>query len=135
MFPFWKQCYIYLPLLLPLPLLIDCLCAKPLQSCPALWYSMDYGPFARPVHGILQARILEQVAMASSRGYLPDPGVELTSRMSPALAGVFFMTSASWEAHRLNIEYVHPNFICGCLTTIVMVFFFNCFLLAALGLP
>ena len=31
-------------------------------------------------------------------GYLPDPGVELTSLMSPALGGVFFTTSATWEA-------------------------------------
>ena len=29
---------------------------------------------------------------------LPDPGTEATSLMSPALAGVFFTTSATWEA-------------------------------------
>ena len=33
-----------------------------------------------------------------SLGDLPDPGIELTSLMSPALAGRFFTTSAAWEA-------------------------------------
>ena len=47
--------------------------------------------------GILQARILEWVAMPSSR-YLPDPGMEPRSLMSPALAGGLFTTSVTWEA-------------------------------------
>ena len=32
-------------------------------------------------------------------GDLPDQGIEPTSLMSPALAGSFFTTSATWEAH------------------------------------
>ena len=35
-------------------------------------------------------------------GDLPDPGVEPASLMSPALAGRFFTTSATWEAHGLR---------------------------------
>ena len=31
-------------------------------------------------------------------GDLPDPGIEPISLMSPALAGMFFTTSAIWEA-------------------------------------
>ena len=31
-------------------------------------------------------------------GHLPNPGIEPTSLTSPALAGRFFTTSASWEA-------------------------------------
>ena len=31
-------------------------------------------------------------------GDLPDPGIEHTSLASPALAGGFFTTSATWEA-------------------------------------
>ena len=31
-------------------------------------------------------------------GHLPDPGLESTSLTSPALAGDFFTTSATWEA-------------------------------------
>ena len=68
-----------------------------LQSCPILCYSMDCGPPGSSVHGILQARILGWVSMPSS-GDLPDPGMELTSLMSPALAGRFFTTGAAWKA-------------------------------------
>ena len=32
-------------------------------------------------------------------GDLPDPGMEPIALMSPALAGGFFTTSATWEAH------------------------------------
>ena len=35
-------------------------------------------------------------------GDLPDPGIELVSLMSPALAGGFFTTSATWEAWALD---------------------------------
>ena len=49
------------------------------------------------VHGILQARILEWVVMPSSRGS-SWPGIEPASLMSPALAGKFFTTTATWEA-------------------------------------
>ena len=31
-------------------------------------------------------------------GHLPNPGIEPTSLTSPALAGGFFTTSATWEA-------------------------------------
>ena len=34
-----------------------------------------------------------------SPGHLPNSGIEPISLMSPALAGGFFTTSASWEAH------------------------------------
>ena len=33
-------------------------------------------------------------------GDAPNPGIEPASLMSPALAGVFFTTSATWEAQR-----------------------------------
>ena len=32
-------------------------------------------------------------------GNLPNPGIEPSSLMSPALAGGFFTTSTTWEAH------------------------------------
>ena len=49
------------------------------------------------VHGVLPARILECVTMPSSRD-LPDPGIEPAFLTSPALAGEFFTSSATWEA-------------------------------------
>ena len=47
-------------------------CAKLLQSCSTLCRPVDCSPPGSSVHGILQARILEWVAMPSSRGsFLP----------------------------------------------------------------
>ena len=76
-----------------------CLCmrAKSLQSCPTLCNPTDRSPPGSSVHGILQARILEWVAIPSFRD-LPDPGIEPMSLMSSALAGRFFTTSATSEA-------------------------------------
>ena len=48
------------------------------------------------VHEILQARILEWVAVPSSRGS-SNLGIELESLMPPALAGRFLTTSTTWE--------------------------------------
>ena len=45
-----------------------CLHAKSLQSCPILCDTMDCSLPGSSVHGILQTRILEWVAMPSSRG-------------------------------------------------------------------
>ena len=69
---------------------------KSLQSCATLCDPRDCSPPGSSVHGILQARILEWVAISSYRD-LPNPGIEPTSLTSPALAGGFFTTSASWE--------------------------------------
>ena len=51
-----------------------CVCVKVLvlQSCPTLSDPMDCSP-GSPVHRILQARILERVAISFSRG-LSQPG-------------------------------------------------------------
>ena len=38
----------------------------------------------------------------SPPGHLPDPGIELVSLTSPALAGGFFIPSATWEAPPLE---------------------------------
>ena len=54
----------------------------------------DSSPPGSSVRGILQAGILEWVAISFSRGS-SDPGIEL---MSPAVEGRFFTTSATWEA-------------------------------------
>ena len=45
-----------------------CVCVLVAQSCPTLWDPMDYSLPGSPVHGILQARILDWVAMPFSRG-------------------------------------------------------------------
>ena len=63
------------------------------QSCPTLCNPMDYSRLGSSVHGILQARELELVAILYSRGSnLPDLGIKLASLVSPALADRFFTT-------------------------------------------
>ena len=57
------------------------------------------------VHGILQARMLKWVVISTS-GDLPDPDIEPTSLTSSALAGRFFTTSTTWEAHRYESRSV-----------------------------
>ena len=42
-----------------------------------------------------------------SPGNLPDPGIESTSLAPPALAGGFFITSATWEAPWLCMGQVN----------------------------
>ena len=56
---------------------------------------MDYSPPDSSVHGILQTKIQEWVAMPSSKDL---PVIEPMSLMSSALAGRFFTTSATEEA-------------------------------------
>ena len=77
--------------------------AKSLQMCPTLCNCLNCSPPGSSVHGIVQSRILEWVAMPSSRGsswprdwtYLSCP-----SLMPPALAGTFFTTSTTWKQNR-----------------------------------
>ena len=78
--------------------LFSCVHTKLLQSCPNLCHPMDCNPPRSSVQGILQARILEWVAVPSSWGSC-QPRNQTVSLASPALAGVFFTTSATWEAH------------------------------------
>ena len=51
-----------------------CVCAKSLRLCPTLCNPVDCSPPNSSVHGILQARILEWVAISFSRGIFPTQG-------------------------------------------------------------
>ena len=59
---------------------------------------MDCSSPGSSVHRILQARILEWVAMPPPQGNIPDPETEAASLKSPVVAGRFFTTSTTWEA-------------------------------------
>ena len=72
-------------------------CLPSLQSCLTLCDPIDCSPPGSSVHGILQARILEWVAMPWFRES-PCPGIKSKSPMSLALAGEFCTTSATEEA-------------------------------------
>ena len=71
--------------------------AQSLQSCPTLCNPMGYNLPGSSVRRILQARILEWVSVPFS-GDLLNAEIELGSRMSPALEGGLFTTSATIEA-------------------------------------
>ena len=64
---------------------------KVTQSCLTLCDPMDYNPPGPSVHGILQVRTLEWVAVFSSRD-LPDPGIKPESSAPSALGDGFFTT-------------------------------------------
>ena len=69
---------------------------KSLHSFPTLCNSVDCSLPGSVFHGILQASILEWVAIPSSKGSSqPRDPIGLKS---PALAGGFITTSATWEA-------------------------------------
>ena len=73
--------------------------AKSIQLCPTLWDPMDCSPPGSSVHGILQARILEWVAIPSSRG---------SSRLKDwtwvcCIAGGFFTTASLG-----NVPFTQP---------------------------
>ena len=82
-------------------------CAKSLQSCLTLCGLMDCSPPGSSVPGILQARILEQLAIPFSRG---------SSRPRETwvflIAGRFFTIWATWEAiyiYTYIYIYIHTH--------------------------
>ena len=85
------------------PYVHACMRVQSLQSCPTLCNPMDCSPPGSSVHGILQARILERVAMAFSRGFSQ---VRDWTRIccSSCIAGGFFTHwEATWEANYVHI--------------------------------
>ena len=69
------------------------------KSSPTLCDPMDCSPPGFSVHEIVQARILECVAVSFSRD-LPDPGAKPVSPASPVLAGRFFTTEPPGKPYR-----------------------------------
>ena len=65
------------------------------QSHPTLWDPMDYSPPGSSVHGVLQARILECVAIPFSRGSSWPKDRTWVS----CIAGRFFTVSITKEAN------------------------------------
>ena len=71
--------------------------AQLLQVCPTLCDPTDCSPPGSSVCEIFQVEHWSGLAFPTP-GDLPDPGIEPMSLTSPALAGRFFTTSATWEA-------------------------------------
>ena len=67
------------------------------QSCPTLCDPMNYSPLASLSMGFSRQKYSSGLPCPPP-GDLPNPGIESPSLTSPALAGGFFTTSATWEA-------------------------------------
>ena len=78
---------------------IVCVHAQSLQSCLTQCIPMDCSPPGSSVPGIFQARILEWVAMPSSRDR-PDPGMEPASPVTPALQAVSWLAETPGKPNR-----------------------------------
>ena len=99
-----------------------CVCVLVTQSCLILCDPMNYSLPGFSVHGILQARILEWVAIPFSRGS-SGPGIECRS---PALQAdslqseppgkpmycLFSSCSLLLKCHIYKIQYFHFNLAC-----------------------
>ena len=79
-----------------------CMYAKLLQSCPALCDPIDSSPPRSSVHRILQARILEWVAMPSSRGSSWS-GDRICLSWASCAAGGFFTAESPGNHTRATI--------------------------------
>ena len=75
-------------------------CFDCIRLCATLWTIARQAP----VHGTLEARLLQWVACPSP-GDLPNPGIKPASVTSSALADGFFTTSNTWEAPQSNYIY------------------------------
>ena len=79
-------------------------CAKSLQLCPILPDPVDCSLPGSPVREILQARTLGRVALPSSRGSTQPRDRTCVSYVSRT--GRWAMTSATWEASKINLKNV-----------------------------
>ena len=83
------------------------------QLNPTLCSPLGCSLLVSSVRSIFQARIPEfsereywrAVAISSSKGSY-NSGIEISSLPSPALAGIFYITSATWEALSLQHSYM-----------------------------
>ena len=82
-----------------------CVRAKSLQSCLTLCDPVDCSPLALLFMGFSRQEYSRGLPCPPP-GDLPDPEIEPGSLMSPALAGGFFTTSATWEG--LSTPGTHP---------------------------
>ena len=86
---------------------VMCVCAKLLPSCLTLCDPMGQATLSM---GFSTQEYWNGLPCPPP-GDFPDLGIEPTSLMSPALAGMFFTTSATWEAP----GRLHPRPMTNCL--------------------
>ena len=84
--------------------------AKLLQSCPTLCSPVDRGRPGCSVYGIFPGKNIGVGCHFLLQGiFLTDPGIKPTSLTSPALAGRFFTTSATWKSQRVGHDWANEH--------------------------
>ena len=78
------------------------------QSCPDLCYPMDYSPPGSCVHGILQARRLERIAMPYSRGSSQPKDQTHVSSVQP-LSHVRHFVTPWTAAHQASLSITNSQ--------------------------
>ena len=91
-------------------MLTPCIHAKLLSRVWFFWNPMDCHPPGASVHGILQRRILERVAMSSSRGSSRLKGWTRVSRAPVLQVDSLLLCPLSGEAHTYSTDH------CFCIT-------------------
>ena len=113
-------------------------CAKSLPSCPTLCDPVDCSPPGSSVHRILQARILEWVAVASSGGVFPTQGWKLrllcllhwqAGSLPRVLPKITISTEQAWEKRNdfpQNPKYmIHTHSVLSISHSQKMIFWGN----------
>ena len=97
-------------------------------SCAQLCDPMDFSPLVSSVHGILQARILDGGLPFSSPGDLPDPGIEPTFPVPPALQADSLPLSHQGSPKKDNKDKqccINNHCSCYCLRAGINLYIFN----------
>ena len=80
------------------PLLYTTMCVLSLFSCVQLFVTLWTTAYQAPMSMGFSREECWSGLLCPPPGDLPDPGIEPTSRTSPALAGGCFTTDTTWEA-------------------------------------
>ena len=93
-------------------------------SCLTLYHRMDYSPLGSSVHGILQARILEWVAISFSRGSSQPKDWTCISWISCIGRWIVYhwCPLGTTPAYFLNHEFVNLTHILGSLQLLFLLF-------------
>ena len=84
----------------------SCMCVQSVYSCLTLYDFMDCSSPGSSVHGILQARILERVAMPSSRGSSQPRDGTHVSYISCTAGGFFYPLSHLGSSQLYTHTYI-----------------------------
>ena len=90
-----------------------CVHAESLQLCRTLWDPMDFSPSAPLSMGFSRQEYWSGLPCPPP-GDLPNPGIKPASLISPALVGLFFTISATWEA-QFNHQFSSVAQLCSTL--------------------